>query len=253
MSSPRGPSREFFNKVKHDLRRSAQRLGFDLVRYPLHNPLARTSELIQHHRVDCIVDVGANDGGFAEAIRGLGYTGRIASFEPLSEPFKILHQKADTDPKWDVLRYAVGDFLGEVTVNVSGNRGLSSSVLPMLDVHTDAAPNSRYVGTEKVPQIRLDDMFTELGIRSENRVFLKIDVQGYEKQVLEGASQSFTDGLIVGMQLEMSLVPLYRGAMTYREVLDYADRLGMMLMGLDPVFADPESGRLLQADAVFFR
>jgi hypothetical protein len=81
---------------------------------------------------------------------------------------------------------------------------------------------------------------------------LKIDVQGYEGAVLDGASSLFADGSIVGLQLELSLVPLYGGAMTYREGLDRAESLGMTLMGLDPVFADPKSGQLLQADSVFF-
>jgi len=70
--------------------------------------------------------------------------------------------------------------------------------------------------------------------------------------VLDGASGLFADSAVVGLQLELSLVPLYGGAMTYREAMDRAEGLGMVLMGLDPVFADPNSGRLLQADAVYF-
>ena len=71
--------------------------------------------------------------------------------------------------------------------------------------------------------------------------------------MLDGASDLLTGTGIVGLQLELSLTPLYEGAMTYREALDRAEALGMRLMGLSPVFTDPASGRLLQADAVFFR
>ena len=198
------------------------------------------------------MDVGANDGGFATAIRGLGYTGRIISFEPLREPFKTLHRKASADDNWEVLQCAIGDAKREVTINVSGNAGLSSSVLPMLPTHTDVAPNSRYVGTETVLQEMLDGLLPELGVGPGTRTFLKIDVQGYERAVLDGASSLIDDRVIVGLQLELSLVPLYGGAMTYREGLDRAESLGMTLMGLDPVFADSKTGQLLQADAVFF-
>ncbi|WP_194163564.1 FkbM family methyltransferase [Mycolicibacterium sp. P1-5] len=230
----------------------AQRLGFDVVRYPLHDPLARTVKLLHHHRISCVVDVGANDGGFASAIRGLGYAGRIISFEPLHAPFKSLQRKATSDGNWNALNYAIGDKKSQVTINISGNAGLSSSVLPMLETHTDVAPDSRYVATATVPQERLDALLPDLGVGAGTRTFLKIDVQGYEKAVLDGAARLFTDGVVTGLQLEMSLVPLYSGAMTYREALDRAESLGMSLMGLEPVFADPKSGRLLQSDAVFF-
>lgn len=238
---------------KHRLRNlSRQHFGLDIVRFPLHDPLARTVQLLQHHSVNCVVDVGANDGGFASSIRGLGYNGRIISFEPLTKPFTSLNMKAARDSSWEAFRYAVGDTTGEVVINVSGNSGLSSSVLPMLHAHTDVAPESRYVSTETVPQARLDTLLAGIEPCADVRVFLKVDVQGYEKAVLDGAAGLFAAGLIVGMQLEMSLTPLYEGGMTYREVLDHADGLGMEIMGLDPVFADPKSGRLLQADAVFF-
>ena len=113
-------------------------------------------------------------------------------------------------------------------------------------------PKVRYIVTQKSTQVRLDDMVSELGGSGLRRAFLKVDVQGYEMAVLDGAAGLLRDGVIIGLQLELSLVPLYEGAMTYREGLDWADSLGMTLMGLDPVFADPDSGQLLQADVVFF-
>jgi hypothetical protein len=118
----------------------------------------------------------------------------------------------------------------------------------MLNTHTDVAPKSRYIGTETVTQERLD----RLGVGPDSRTFLKVDVQGYKRAVLSGASDLFADDAIVGLQLELSLVPLSDSAMTYREGLDRAESLGMTLIGLDPVSADPQSGQLLQADAVFF-
>jgi len=238
--------------LKSQLRQMIQRFGIDVVRHPLHNPLARTAKLLDHFQVNCVVDVGANDGGFATAIRGLGYAGQIISFEPLKGPYEALQRRATGDADWETLKCAIGDTAGEVTVNVSGNAGLSSSVLPMLDTHTNAAPNSRYVAAETVRKERLDEVLPLLGVSPDNRTFLKIDVQGYERAVLDGASQLFANGAIAGLQLELSLVPLYRGAMTYREGLDRAEALGMTLMGLDPVFVDPNSGQLLQVDAVFF-
>ncbi len=209
--------------------------------------------LLDHFGVDCVIDVGANSGSFASTIRRLGYSGRIVSLEPLRGRFELLAARAMKDPNWEVLRVAAGDADCEITINVAGNAGASSSVLAMLETHANAAPESRYIGTEVVPQRRLDGLLPEFGIGPAHPAFLKLDVQGYESAVLDGAAGLFGAGAISGMQIELSLVPLYAGAITYEAALDRVERLGMSLMGLLPVFFDPFSGRLLQTDAVFFR
>lgn len=238
---------------KHTFRGLVRNFGIDIIRYPSGNPLARTLSLLQHHAIDCVVDVGANDGGFASTIRALGYRGRIISFEPLSGPFNSLQRRVRKDPAWEAFQYAIGDRSCQVTINVAGNAAQSSSLLPMLGTHLKSAPASRYVGTETAVQRTLDELLPGLGLNTgSNRVFLKVDVQGYEGAVLDGASRRLADQLIIGLQLELSLVPLYDGAMTYREAMDRATALGMTLMGLDPVFANRQTGQLLQADAVYF-
>jgi FkbM family methyltransferase len=233
--------------LKRELTRLLHHFGYEIVR-----PFSQTVKLLESRRVNCVVDVGANDGGFATAIRRHGYAGRIISFEPLREPFKSLRKKAISDGNWETVQCAVGDAKREVTINVSGNKGQSSSALPMLEAHINAAPHARYIGTETVNQERLDSLLPQLGVRPDSRTFLKVDVQGYERAVLDGASNLFADGAIIGLQLELSLVPLYGGAMTYREGLDRAESLGMTLVRLDPIFDDPKSGQTLQVDAVFF-
>jgi FkbM family methyltransferase len=238
--------------VQHQLRLGLRRVGIDLARYPSSDPMFSVVRLLTHFGIDCVVDVGANSGGFASTIRSLGYSGRIVSLEPLSGPFELLAARAAKDPDWEALRIAAGDEDCEITINIAGNAGASSSVLAMLDAHADAAPESRYVGTEIVPQRRLDGLLPKLGIGSARPAFLKLDVQGYEAVVLDGAVELFRARAITGLQMELSLVQLYAGAMTFREGLDQAERLGMSLMGLLPGFSDPRSGRLLQADAVFF-
>jgi FkbM family methyltransferase len=238
--------------LQHQLRLGLRQLGVDLQRYPSSDPMFSVVRLLAHLGINCVVDVGANSGGFASTIRSLGYSGRIVSLEPLSGPFELLAARAAKDPDWDVLRVAAGDEDGEIRINIAGNGGASSSVLAMLDTHADAAPESRYVGTEVVPQRRLDVLLPGLGIGPSRPAFLKLDVQGYEAAVLDGAVELFGAGAITGLQMELSLVPLYAGAITYKEGLDRAERLGMSLMGLIPGFADPFSRRLLQVDAVFF-
>lgn len=206
---------------------------------------------LESRNVSVILDVGANSGQYGNDLRSAAYGGRIISFEPLSAPFSQLKRIADKDPLWDCQQCALGDADGTITINVAGNAGASSSVLPMLKSHQEAFPSANYIGTEEVSIHRLDSVAPEV-LGSADRFFLKIDVQGFERQVLDGASSTVNDRC-VGMQLELSFLPLYEGGMLAREALELAETFGFTLTGLTPGFADPRDGRMLQADGIFFR
>ena len=208
------------------------------------------SQLESHH-VDVVLDVGANSGQYSTLLRRAAYKGRIVSFEPLSKPFSLLERKASKDPLWECRRCALGDVDGTISINVAGNAGESSSVLPMLKSHQDAYPPANYIGTEDVPIRRLDSVAPEF-LRPTDVTFLKIDVQGLEKQVIAGGKSTVNDRCI-GMQLELSFLPLYEGDMVIREALDLVYSLGFTLTGLLPGFTDTRNGRMLQADGIFFR
>lgn len=202
-------------------------------------------------QVNVVLDVGANSGQYGTALRRAGYKGRIASFEPLSGPFSTLNRKSAADPLWDCRQCALGDADETITINVAGNAGASSSVLPMLQSHQDAFPPANYIGTEEVPIHRLDSIAQEI-LKPSDIPFLKIDVQGFEKQVLAGGKSTVNDRC-VGMQLELSFLPLYEGDMLIQESLALVYSLGFRLTGLLPGFTDPRNGRMLQADGIFFR
>lgn len=206
---------------------------------------------LQSHRVSAVLDVGANSGQYARGLRGAGFAGRIVSFEPLPGPFAVLQRSSSTDPLWECRRCALGDVDGTISINVAGNEGASSSVLPMLKRHQDAFPPANYVGAQRVPIHRLDSVAADV-LRPNDIAFLKIDVQGFEKQVIAGGDSTVHDRC-VGMQLELSFQPLYEGGMLIREALDLVDSLGFTLSGLQPGFTDPRNGRMLQADGIFFR
>jgi FkbM family methyltransferase len=155
------------------------------------------------------------------------------------------------DPLWIVAaRSAVGDIDGEIRINVAGN-SVSSSILDILDSHTKAAPDSAYVTSEMVRISRLDSIGATYIDKTTHNVFLKIDAQGFERQVLEGAQGILSK--VRGIQLELSLVPLYRGQALFKELLDKLDSLGFDLCDVSPAFIDEEKARLLQIDGVFFR
>jgi len=206
---------------------------------------------LESHQVDVVLDVGANSGQYATGLRRAAFKGRIVSFEPLSGPFSLLERKASKDPLWDCRQCGLGDFDGTISINVAGNAGASSSVLPMLKSHQDAFPPANYIGTEDVLIRPLDSVAPEF-LRPTDVAFLKLDVQGFEKQVIAGGKSTVNDRCI-GMQLELSFLPLYEGDMLIHEALDLVYSLGFTLTGLLPGFTDMRNGRLLQADGIFFR
>jgi FkbM family methyltransferase len=230
----------------------ARRAGIEVSRYyPELDWKRQLLNQLKSHHVDVVLDIGANSGQYATGLRTRAFKGRIVSFEPLPGPFSLLESKASADPLWDCQRCALGNADGTISINVAGNAGLSSSVLPMLKSHQDAYPPANYIGTEEVPIHRLDSVAPEI-LRPTDIAFLKMDVQGFEKQVLAGGKSTVNDRC-VGMQLELSFLPLYEGDMLIREALYLIYSLGFTMTGLLPGFMDARNGRMLQADGIFFR
>ena len=233
----------------HRLRQAALRLGVDLSRASAAPP-ARHARILRSHGIDLVLDVGANRGQYASELRRYGYADRICSFEPLPDAYRELARRAARDAGWSALNHALGSHDGTASLNVAGNAGASSSILPMLDRHLEAAPDSEYVAVVEVPVRRLDTVWDEV-MGAGSAPFLKLDVQGFEGEVLHGGGRALAS--LKGVQLEISLVPLYANALTLRDALDRATALGMRLVNLAPGFSDPRTGELLQADAVFMR
>jgi FkbM family methyltransferase len=200
---------------------------------------------------DCslVVDVGANEGEFGVALRRFGYQGEILSFEPRLSAFAQLLAVCAADNRWNALPFALGSAKGEISLNVSRN-GVSSSVLPMDTLHLEAAPGSDYLTTAPVAQERLDDVVLPR-LSSVAIVAMKLDVQGYEAEVLRGAEELLAR--TAALQLELSLAPVYRGQADWRSLTSELTDLGFVPWAIEPVLTDPRTGQTLQVDLVFTR
>lgn len=226
------------------LKAAGRRVGLELGKFNATNSIDAARPLIVRDQgVDLVVDAGANAGQWARELRAEGYRGDIVSFEPLSTAYAALEQAALSDAHWTTQQLALGDAAGEAELHVAGN-GASSSLLEMRAAHTDAAPQARYVGTERVRVARLDD----LDLAGE-RLMLKLDVQGNERAVLAGAADTAQRVRVV--ECELSFVELYEGQALFEEQL--ALLADFSLWALQPSWADAHTGRLLQADAIFVR
>ena len=229
-------------------RRLLHAAGVDLVRYDeRHSADLRRRRILRGRQIDVVVDVGANDGSYALALRQAGFAGRIVSFEPGSSAFAGLDERAAADRNWDAHRLAIGAMRGSATLNVTGNSS-SSSLLALRGLQGEAEPASAVVATELVEVAVLDELDL---VRPGERAFLKLDVQGYELEALRGATAMLAS--VQAVETELSLVPLYDGAPLLAEVVSHLQDRGFRLYGLDPVFCDPRDGAVLQLDGMFVR
>jgi FkbM family methyltransferase len=226
------------------LRNVLHKRNLDIVRNPYWVTLVRTLGWLD---LDTILDVGANIGQFGSGIRASGFQGRIVSCEPLSDAFTQLEHRAGRTPMWTALNTAVGATTGTIEINVSAN-SYSSSVLTVTDTCLSAAPKSRVVRSASTPITTVQQVVEAHNI-TPARTLLKIDTQGYEAAVLDGAGDTLSQ--FAAVQLELSLVELYEGQALFNELDARLRDSGFVLFSLEPGFSDPTTGRMLQCDGFY--
>lgn len=241
--------------AKRILREGANRIlaarGMEIVHTQLErSPLKQLLLAMGHFRIDTVFDVGANTGQFALDLISHGFTGDIHSIEPLPDAHRALTEVANGHANWSVLpAVAAGRDERQVEIIVAGN-SFSSSVLEMLDRHISAAPESSPIGRISVQQKPLDMLLANV-ISRPSRTLLKIDTQGYEYPILQGASKCVEQATLV--LLELSLQPLYKDQMLWVELLAQMKEWGFDVWSIQPEFCDPQTGQLLQVNGLFFR
>jgi FkbM family methyltransferase len=211
---------------------------------------AQLVAVLAHERVDAVIDVGANAGQYGRMLRREGYAGPILSFEPLPGPRAALAAVAAADPLWQLAPpMALGAVDGETVIERSAESDMSS-ILPQSPLLRAVSPTSEVVERRRVALARLDG----LGVLLESawrRLHLKIDVQGYEPQVLDGAAALLER--VATVQLELALRPVYAGELSYRVMLDRLAALGFTPALMLPGYFERKLARMLQIDVVFAR
>jgi FkbM family methyltransferase len=232
--------------ARNRIRRLARRLGYEVRQYtPLRSLAAAREALLEG--IDVVLDVGANAGQYGEQLRELGFRGRLVSLEPVAEAFAELERRAAADDAWEAVRVAASDADGEITLNITDD-SRSSSVLARNERFSDKAgwapKESRPVAAR-----RLDGLVGEL-LRPDERAYLKLDVQGYERHVLDGAGAALAR--FEAIELELSVTPLYEGQPSLTEMLPLLAERGFRPVCLEPILLD-DDGLLMELDGLFAR
>jgi FkbM family methyltransferase len=230
-------------------RKLLRRFGLDYAKGPLEH-WRRIAAMLEAAGVTVLLDIGANEGQYVGYLRAAGWRGRVVSFEPVAAVHAKLVANAARDPAWEVApAMALGGKEGVAEITVS-NESDMSSLLPLRQEILRVSPSSAAAGGESVAVRTLDDVFGEF-VRADDRAFLKIDTQGYEGAVLDGATMSLPR--LAGLQVELSLTPLYEGEAAWREIVDRLEAAGFELRFVLPGYYDRHLKRMLQFDGVFFR
>ena len=234
--------------IKKKIKKFLNFLGLNISKYDLNNSDFRLNYFLNKRSIDCIFDIGANVGQYGIYLRDIGYKNKIISFEPILEAYSKLYTVSKKDKLWQVYNFGLGNENKETQINISKN-SVSSSILEMKDKHLKAEPKSKYVDKQKI-EIKTYENFISSEKIEEKKLFLKIDVQGFEHQVIEGI-KNFKN--IEGLQIEMSLEKLYENQIIFEELYFLIKSKGFALWDFRRGFCDNKNGNVLQLDGIFFR
>jgi len=192
-----------------------------------------------------IVDIGANKGQFALACREWAPNARIISFEPLQTPATIFKILFDGDTNVHLNEVAIGPQIQRSIIHVSSHED-SSSLLPI-------GPNqiALYPGTQEKNTIEIDVAPLSAYLMPDNiksPAMLKIDVQGFEMEVLRGCESTIEKFDFV--YCECSFIELYSGQKLAYEVIEWLHKRQFNFVGIFNTSYD-RSGQAIQADFLF--
>jgi FkbM family methyltransferase len=233
------------------------RAGIDITRWP-HRPEAGVidwalDEVLRSRAINCVIDVGGNRGQFARRLRGLGYTGRIVSFEPSPSVLPVISAAAARDPEWTVRPFALSSKPGQAELRLHKGPVLDS-LLDALPGVVDQIPIMAGAGTATITLSTLESEFPAVieGI-TEPRVLLKSDTQGHDAEVLRGAGEKGLPEAVAAVLVELAAQPIYAEQPAMTTVMDLILDDGFTAVAFEPIFESSDGLRMVELDALFMR
>jgi FkbM family methyltransferase len=228
--------------MKELVRRFFRALGADV------RPARHVRDLIdfvKDRQIDTVLDVGANVGQFGASLRAKGYRGRIVSFEPVVSVFQTLVARARADGNWEAYHCALGAETGEAIIHVA-EFSVFSSILASTAAATEFDCGAVTARTEATRVRTLDEVARDLS----GNILLKIDTQGYEKQVLDGGRQTLPR--LKGILMELPIVQLYEGNWQFHEALEFMAAAGFIPAQMQAVnYGAVDKVSLVEVDCLF--
>ncbi len=236
--------------LKKSIKKIALKFGYDFI--PFNQYEESLSQVnynwLKRKNVKTIIDVGACDGDFIRKFRPVFPNAMIYSFEPNPESFQKLNERLAHDKNFKSFNLALSNKKDEIDFFISSNAG-SSSMLAMEELHKENFPNSKNIIPIKVKSSKLDEVLSTELLHSP--VFIKLDVQGAEKLVLEGAVKTLR--LVDIIYCEINFQELYQGSVLANELIDLLKNYNFNLAGIENMHQSLIDGSYLHGDAIFIK
>ena len=213
--------------------------------------LAHLGNLVRQFDINFVIDAGAHSGQFASTLYGYGgYKGEIHSFEPVKKYYDVLAGWLYYYPGWKAYNAALGDVPGSSVIYLGKGHGGTSSLLNQTDNLQHFAPDCALEGTQEIMVHRVDELFGEVIDNPDKRVFLKLDVQGFENRVLASCGDHLSQ--IKMLQVEMSAITFYKNQSSLGQLCSDLENAGFAPVQISNNFGVRQS-IYLDYDFIFVR
>ena len=230
--------------MKTLIRRALRSFDLDIVRI---GSRPSVIDFLFDRKIDLVLDVGANEGQFASSLRQHNYTGRIMSFEPIASVFEKLAISARNDPKWNIYNVALGAKAERTDIHVSVHSTFSS-LRPLTEAATKHEQSAAVDHIEQIEIRTLDDVLPN----PSGNILLKIDTQGFEQEVLQGARATLP--ALRGALMELPIVQFYHGNWSIQEALGFMAQAGFVPAQIHPVnYHSQDKFSVVEVDCLFRR
>lgn len=233
----------FIKRLKKLVKHMLQVVGYDYERIRL----KKRYQAILAYRFRTILDIGANVGQFSKEMLSLFPDAHVYAFEPVASCYEKLKGISNAT-EFHPFPYALGNKNGEMEIHVS-SYDPSSSLLKMSDLHKRIFPHTAGEHNERIQIRRLNDTASELELQTP--LLIKMDVQGYEKEVILGGEKVFAQASVI--ITEISFVSLYEDQPLADEIKTLLGSMGFTYHGFLSQKKNPQTGQILFEDALFLR
>lgn len=230
--------------VKTMIQNSLRLFGVQLQRIPTGQK--QQQQWLVDMQIKTVLDIGANTGQFAQSICEILPDAMIYSFEPLPDCYEELVRSFADKPQFKAFNVALGNETGSIKMN-RNEFSLSSSLLPLAELHKQNFPFARKEVIQEVNIARLDDFADNLELREP--ILIKLDVQGFEGSVIDGGIGVIKQASMI--LIELSIEELYEGQLLFDDIYQKLKDLGFQYRGNYTQANSPIDGRILYVDGIF--
>ena len=237
--------------MKKIIRKIFNKIGYEIKKIDYKDdPNFLLCKFLNKYKVNCFLDIGANIGQTALALRNNNYKEKIISFEPQSAAHKYLINLSKKDDKWQIFqRCAIGDANEIKKIKISSN-SVSSSFFDFSDESIELSKDLSFIGEEEVEVYTLSDVLKKIAKEDQNcNLFLKMDVQGMEQKIIT-SSQNILNRFL-GLSCELPITSLYVGDENFLHTINFLKKNGFEIYSIYNSVFDHLSGKTYAVDITF--